>query len=96
MTGEHLSHIIGFLNSAIITWYFHNCLGARSGAGTNRWLKYTIEQLPIPSICDKVSNLIDNKNITTKFESSEIDEACMDSFALNEEEKAVIRSFSVK
>ena len=96
MTGEHLSHIIGFLNSAIITWYFHNCLGARSGAGTNRWLKYTIEQLPIPPICDKVSNLVDNKNITTKFESSEIDEACMDSFALNEEEKAVIRSFSVK
>ena len=47
MTGEHLPHILGQLNSKLITWYFHKCLGARSGVGTNRWLKYTIEQLPL-------------------------------------------------
>ncbi len=47
MTGEHLPHILGQLNSKLVTWYFHKCLGARSGVGTNRWLKYTIEQLPL-------------------------------------------------
>ena len=96
MTGEHLNHIIGFLNSTVITWYFHNCLGARSGAGTNRWLKYTIEQLPIPPVSDMIANIVGDRNITTKSESDNINEVCMDIFTLNEYEKAVVRSFVVK
>ena len=96
MTGKYLSHIIGFLNSSVITWYFHNCLGARSGAGTNRWLKYTIELLPIPPVCDVITNLIGNKNIITECESLKINELCMNLFTLNEEEKAIIRAFTIK
>ena len=96
MTGEHLNHIIGFLNSTVITWYFHNCLGARSGTGTNRWLKYTIEQLPIPPVCERIVDIVGESNITTKSESEEINEVCMDIFTLTEEEKAVVRSFVIK
>ena len=91
MTGKYLSHIIGFLNSSVITWYFHNCLGARSGAGTNRWLKYTIELLPIPPVCDVITNLIGNKNTITERDTLKINELCMDLFTLDEEEKAIIR-----
>jgi len=47
MTGEHILHLLGLLNSKLITWYFHHCIGTTSGVGTNRWLKYTIEQIPM-------------------------------------------------
>ena len=43
MTGEHILHLLGLLNSRLITWYFRHCIGTTSGVGTNRWLKYTIE-----------------------------------------------------
>ena len=47
LTGEKLFDILGMLNSTLILFYFRNCLGTTSGVGTNRWLKYTIEQLPL-------------------------------------------------
>ena len=47
LTGSHLQHILGLLNSKLIHWYFTTNLGTSSGVGTNRWLKYTIEQLPL-------------------------------------------------
>ena len=47
MTGEHILHMLGLLNSKLITWYFQHCIGTTSGVGTNRWLKFTIEQIPI-------------------------------------------------
>lgn len=48
MTGRDISHILAYLNSKVVLWYFTKCLGCSSGVGTNRWLKFTIEQLPIP------------------------------------------------
>lgn len=47
LTGEHIPHLLGLLNSKLITWYFHHCIGTTSRGGTNRWLKYTIEQIPM-------------------------------------------------
>ena len=59
LTGENLHHILGLLNSRLIHWYFTHCLGTSSGAGTNRWLKYTIENLPLVSyVTDELSALI--------------------------------------
>ena len=59
LTGEHLHHILGMLNSKLIHWYFTTCLGTSSGVGTNRWLKYTIEQLPlVPYSDDTLSQLV--------------------------------------
>ena len=50
MTGNNILHLLGLLNSKLVTWYFHHCIGTTSGVGTNRWLKYTIEQIPIPPV----------------------------------------------
>ena len=59
LTGEHLHHILGMLNSKLLHWYFTTCLGTSSGVGTNRWLKYTIEQLPlVPYLDDTLSQLV--------------------------------------
>ena len=52
LTGAHLHHILGLLNSKLVHWYFTTCLGTSSGVGTNRWLKYTIEQLPLVPYSD--------------------------------------------
>jgi hypothetical protein len=87
MTGDLIQHIIGYLNSKIILWYFTNCLGCSSGVGTTRWLKFTIEKLPIPHP-DKVGiNLSSltikcpNKNI-----EKEIDNLVAQSYKLNSDE----------
>lgn len=59
LTGANLHHILGLLNSKLIHWYFTTCLGTSSGAGTNRWLKYTIEQLPlVPYTDDLLSQFV--------------------------------------
>lgn len=50
MTGKNLLHLLGLLNSRLVTWYFHHCIGTTSGVGTNRWLKYTIEQIAMPPV----------------------------------------------
>lgn len=46
MTGNNLKFLIGMLNSKLLEWYF-NQIGTATGVGTNRWKKYTIEQLPV-------------------------------------------------
>ena len=47
LTGERILDILGMLNSKLIRYYFKRCLGTTSGVGTNRWLKFTIEKLPL-------------------------------------------------
>ena len=42
----------------MITWYFRHCIGTTSGVGTNRWLKYTIEQIPIATQSEQVEQLV--------------------------------------
>lgn len=74
LTGEHVFHILGLFNSKLITWYFKHCIGTTSGVGTNRWLKYTIEQIPLAeySVCleNKVQQI--NKGYDTQL-NKEID-----------------------
>lgn len=47
MTGESLKYLLAVLNSKAAQWYFEE-ISTTSGMGTNRWLKYKIEQLPVP------------------------------------------------
>ena len=62
LTGNHLHHVLGLLNSKLIHWYFTTCLGTSSGVGTNRWLKYTIELLPLAQYSsDDLSQLVINR-----------------------------------
>ena len=89
MTGDNLKHILGQLNSKLITWYFHKCLGARSGVGTNRWLKYTIEQLPLAPYSQIFSELIDNYSLQ---KDDCIDVAVCNLFGLSNDEQSAIFS----
>ncbi len=49
MTGNHLKYLLAILNSRLSKWYFEQ-ISTTSGMGTNRWLKYKIEQMPIKPI----------------------------------------------
>jgi len=51
LTGENLEYLLGILNSKLSKWYFH-LIGTTTGMGTNRWLKYKIEQFPIANTSD--------------------------------------------
>lgn len=92
MTGSNLRHILGQLNSKLITWYFHKCLGARSGVGTNRWLKYTIEQLPLAPYDNSFSKLVENYSLDN---DEAIDIAVCDLFSLSEDEKRIVLDYSL-
>jgi adenine-specific DNA-methyltransferase len=49
ITGKNLKYLLSVLNSKLAKWYF-DIISTSSGMGTNRWLKYKIEQLPIKDI----------------------------------------------
>ena len=91
MTGEGLCHILGILNSKLISWYFKHCIGTTSGVGTNRWLKYTLEQIPIVPISQRLEELA--LLISSKYDAQtdhEIDELVCKLYQLDEEETSYI------
>ena len=96
MTGVHLPHILGQLNSKLITWYFHKCLGARSGVGTNRWLKYTIEQLPLAPYAEEYGEMayMLSKNYSTNCDEAVNHLTCC-LFGLSEAEEEFVNQFHV-
>ena len=94
LTGNHLNHILGLLNSKLIHWYFTTCLGTSSGVGTNRWLKYTIEQLPLVCHTDEdlsqlvAARLSDKTNVSIC--ESKIDSLICKMYGLTQEECAYV------
>ena len=91
MTGEGLCHILGILNSKLISWYFKHCIGTTSGVGTNRWLKYTLEQIPIVPISQRLEELA--LLISSQYDEQtdhEIDELVCKLYQLDEEETSYI------
>ena len=73
LTGANLSHILGLLNSKLINWYFKNCIGTSSGVGTNRWLKYTMEQLPLLTYDSDIEVLVNMRlSDNTDYKSLEL------------------------
>ena len=93
MTGEHILHLLGLLNSRLITWYFRHCIGTTSGVGTNRWLKYTIEQIPMAPVSSKLKELsfLISKSYNEE-KNQEIDLLVCRLYNLNEEEITYIIS----
>ena len=49
LTGPSIKYLGAVLNSSLITWYVKNT-ALNSGMGTPRWVKFTVERLPIPKI----------------------------------------------
>ena len=93
MTGEHILHLLGLLNSRLITWFFRHCIGTTSGVGTNRWLKYTIEQIPMAPVSSKLKEL--SFLITKSYneeKNQEIDLLVCRLYNLNEDEITYIIS----
>ena len=99
ITGKHLKYLISILNSKIAKWYF-NEISTSSGMGTNRWLKYKVEQLPIKIISENDQQpfiLLVNKILearqqgheTTGYEQ-EIDEMVYKLYELTEEEIKIV------
>ena len=89
LTGENLLHILGLLNSKLIHWYFTNCLGTSSGAGTNRWLKYTVEFLPLLSFDSEIEALVKKRiqaGSNQTFLESQIDWTICSKYGLTDDE----------
>ena len=59
LTGKDLKYLLSILNSSLSKWYF-NIISTSSGMGTNRWLKYKIEQLPIKESSSEKQKLFEN------------------------------------
>ena len=87
LTGEHVLHILGVLNSKLITWYFKHCIGTTSGVGTNRWLKYTIEQIPIPAQNEQIEHLVVQINsLYNNLLDAKLDKAVCNQYGLSDVE----------
>ena len=94
ITGEKIYTVLGMLNAKITKWYFTHCLGTTSGVGTNRWLKYTIEQLPLiydlnGYFEELIKSMLSNP---TKELDSMIDNALYHAYNLSEVEIAFVES----
>ena len=96
LTGERIYDIIGMLNSAIYKWYFTHCIGTTSGVGTNRWLKYTIEQVPLIKHHIELSHITEkivNNEISEEFGQLEIDKILFNKLNLTNDEIDVIKNY---
>jgi adenine-specific DNA-methyltransferase len=101
LTGKSLKFLLAVLNSKAAQWYFE-LISTTSGMGTNRWLKYKIEQLPIKEISETEQqpfiNLVEkilslkskNPQADTQAFEDEIDELVFGLYGLSAEERAVV------
>jgi adenine-specific DNA-methyltransferase len=101
MTGKNLKFLLSILNSKLAKWYFEK-ISTSSGMGTNRWLKYKVEQLPIRPLSENLQipfisiiNQIlalkkeDSKADTSELEA-EIDRMVYELYELTEEEILIV------
>ena len=49
MTGVSLKYLCAVLNSSLVTWFMQNS-ALNSGMGTARWVRFTVERIPVPII----------------------------------------------
>jgi type II restriction/modification system DNA methylase subunit YeeA len=101
LTGKSLKYLLAILNSNLAKWYF-NLIATSSGMGTNRWLKYKIEQLPIKDISESkqkpFEKVVDeilkarkkNANADTLALEKEIDQLVYQLYGLTEEEIRIV------
>jgi type II restriction/modification system DNA methylase subunit YeeA len=101
LTGKSIKYLLALLNSRLAKWYF-NLIATSSGMGTNRWLKYKIEQLPVKDISDNKQmpfvNRVDeilkakknNPDSNTAALEKEIDNLVYQLYGLTEEEIKIV------
>ena len=100
MVGEQIKYLLAVLNSKLIHWYFTTCTGTTSGVGTNRWLKYTVETIPVPrALPDAVEEIMlyvdsllaaKKDGVDTLSIENTLDRLVLNVYGLSEEEQAFI------
>ena len=105
MTGEHLEEILAVLNSKAVLWYFHTFKCSYSGQGTARWLKYTVEEIPVMQtfpneLKEKVKQRMQKEQENEGEEAkerldAEIDEIIYEAYGFNPEQKAYLRQWTI-
>ena len=96
LTCVSVEYILGILNSKLARWYF-GFVGTSSGVGTLRWLKYTIETLPVfhPNLAQerRIVDFVRERMRDTRQEiDDQLDCHVCDIYGLTEEEKSVVLS----
>ena len=101
LTGSSIKYLCAVLNSALVTWFMRNS-ALNSGMGTTRWVRFTVERIPIPIInslrqqpfiqsVDKILHGRDTRTDTGDLES-EIDALVYQLYGLTAEETQAISS----
>lgn len=55
VSGSSLKYLCAVLNSDLVTWYIKNS-ALNSGMGVPRWVRFTVERVPIPVITEEKQN----------------------------------------
>ncbi len=96
MTGTSLPYLIAFLNSSVSQYYFSRNVATSSGVGTTRWLKFTIETLPIPkadsAVMEKISGAALGMTAGAKNGFDEIDLEICKLYGFTQEEVKLIQT----
>ncbi len=99
MTGDSIKFLCAVLNSDIVTWFMRSS-ALNSGMGTTRWVRFTVERIPVPIIdtikarpfTQLVDKILQAKSIeadTTKMEA-DLDELVYALYGLTESEVMAI------
>ena len=100
MVGKHIKYLLAVINSSLIHWYFQHTLGSTSGVGTNRWLKYTVECIPVPliqddaeweSLVDDIQEYKQDSKDSVDLENI-IDNKVFDLYGLSKDERAYLNN----
>ena len=99
MTGDSIKYLCAVLNSDLTTWFMRNS-ALNSGMGTTRWVRFTVERIPVPIIdavqerpftrlVDEILQVRDAGADTTDLEA-DIDWLVCDLYGLSEDEVQAI------
>ncbi len=95
LTGNSLKYLCAILNSTLVTWFMQNS-ALNSGMGTARWVRFTVDRIPIPminaadqkpftEIVDKIQHALTTRSDTATLES-DIDTLVYNLYKLTDEE----------
>ena len=101
MSGQSLKYLCGILNSTLITWFVRNT-ALNSGMGTTRWIRGSVERIPVPKISASkqrpLGRLVNrilkakaaNPAADTTADEAEIDRLVYELYGLTEEEEIAV------
>ena len=101
LTGSSIKYLCALLNSNLVTWYLNNT-ALNSGMGVPRWVRFTVERIPIPKISAEeqrpfvrlVDEILAAKDAEPAADTSaleaEIDRLVYDLYGLTETERAAV------